>query len=311
MKLPFKQKRLPVLFLSSAIKHSVDHKVNLLLSPEFYWSRVFKIPTKYTYEAKKYLPSLFASIVPNGVNYHYKILKLEDNKFICIAYSLERIIQGIKNSGLTHSNVNKIFFSQFELNYKTSIKIDDRCGLEKVDNIVLKVPNKYLEESIDINNVLENISLSGASISIGYYSNILDTKSYSFITAILIVIFMANLFNFTKKYADLKSIKQDVIQIKSSYKLPATMLQTKAKLNKMYKIDSEQKSMRDAMFYIFRYNKSKNPKEYFSDFYMNKKLVRLELKNIRQDGIKKYLDKRFDGISISKNSNTTRINFRL
>jgi hypothetical protein len=311
LKLPFKNKKLPVLFLSNKSKYNTKHKVDILLSPEFYWSRVFKIPTKYSYEAKKYLPSLFGDIVPRGVNYRYKISKIDKDTFVCIAYSLERVIKGIEDSGLANSNVNKIFFSQFEINYKTSVKINEKYSLEKIDNIVLRVPNKYIEESIDIQNVLENINPSGASISVGYYSNILDTKSYGFIFAILTVIFLANSFDFAKKYVDLKSAKDEIVNIKKKYKLPPTILQTKAKLNKLSKIDREQKAIRDSMFYIFNYDKEDTKKESFADFYINKKLVRMELKGIPKERIQKYLEKKFKDINIYENGTIIKVDLKL
>ena len=66
-----------ILFTKTS-KYNTEFKLNIILSPEFYWTRIFKIPTKYIYEAKKYLPSLFENIIPSNTEHNYKIKKIDE-----------------------------------------------------------------------------------------------------------------------------------------------------------------------------------------------------------------------------------------
>jgi hypothetical protein len=299
-----------ILFTKTS-KYNTEFKLNIILSPEFYWTRIFKIPTKYIYEAKKYLPSLFENIIPSNTEHNYKIKKIDENSYMCVAYCVETIGKAIEDSGLLRTNIKKIYFSQFEFNYKSAIRINKINSLVAVDNVLIMIPNDCVEESIDINNVLQDINLSKISISISYYTNILTSKNYLLVASSVIIFITSNIITTSNNYINLNSIEKKIASIKINHKLPSTIIQTKAKIKKLSKIDSSQKRIRETISYVFDYQKKVSQKESMSDFYINKKLVRMEMKNVDKQKIEKYLERKFSKIHSSRSRDSLRINFNI
>ena len=56
------------IFLSSNTKIYETSKVDIILSPEFYWVRIFEIPVKNTIQAKAVLPTLFEDLLLKSAN---------------------------------------------------------------------------------------------------------------------------------------------------------------------------------------------------------------------------------------------------
>ena len=79
------------IFLCSNTKIETSFKVDIILSPEFYWVRIFDIPVKNITQAKNVLPTLFEDIVDSISDLSYQVIKLEDNKYLCFAYINKRI----------------------------------------------------------------------------------------------------------------------------------------------------------------------------------------------------------------------------
>ena len=83
------------IFLCADTKIESSFKVDIILSPEFYWIRIFELPVKNITQAKNVLPTLFEDIVENTSEHSYQVLKLEENKYLCFAYVNKRIYEEI------------------------------------------------------------------------------------------------------------------------------------------------------------------------------------------------------------------------
>ena len=82
-----------------------NSKVDIILSPEFYWIRIFDIPVKNIAQAKAVLPSLFEDILLKVGELSYQVIKLEEGKYLCFAYINKKVFEAIKNSGINLSLV--------------------------------------------------------------------------------------------------------------------------------------------------------------------------------------------------------------
>ncbi len=67
-------------------------KIDIIISPEFYWVRKFEIPVKNETQARHVLPTLFEDIVNDDAILIYQVIKLEENKFLCFAYNNKKNI---------------------------------------------------------------------------------------------------------------------------------------------------------------------------------------------------------------------------
>ena len=181
-------------FLCSNTKLQINHKVDIILSPEFYWVRVFDIPVKSLTQARHVLPTLFEDILETTNELSYQVLKLKENKYLCFAYVNKKIYEAIKNSGINLSLVNSIYFAQNECKDFKQFTIEDKSFLYTNDNILVKVPNSFISEKLELNQHIENINLSSNKVDIKLYNNILTPKQIYTIIAICLFLSLINFY---------------------------------------------------------------------------------------------------------------------
>ena len=116
-------------FLSTNTKITSTQKVNIILSPELYWVRIFDIPVKNTTHARHVLPTLFEDILSNVSELSYQVVKLEENKYLCFAYVNKTIYEAIKKSGIPLSLVDNIYFAQNECKSYPQFIVDNKSFL--------------------------------------------------------------------------------------------------------------------------------------------------------------------------------------
>jgi len=108
-------KSIKTLFLTKTSYYECDEKINIILSPELYWVRIFDIPIKNKNDVVKVMPSFFESFLDVD-NYKFYVIELEDNKKLCFAYDESLITKTIQDANLTLNQISNIFFAQTELN---------------------------------------------------------------------------------------------------------------------------------------------------------------------------------------------------
>ena len=133
------------IFLDNARSYAhIDEKVNVILSPKFYWVRKEALPVKKVSQAYKIVESFFSDILPEG-EYKYKIIK-HDGYFLLFAYQDRLIIEAIRESALDISLVNRLFFIQNELTgVEGIVDINGDDWLYEQDDIWVKLPRHLLE----------------------------------------------------------------------------------------------------------------------------------------------------------------------
>lgn len=114
------------IFLSTNSRVFENSKVDIILSPEFYWVRIFEIPVKNIFQAKQIIPTLFEDLIDENGDLSYQVIKLEENKYLCFAYINQKIFEAIKESGLNLSLVNRVYFAQNECKEFSQFFIDGK-----------------------------------------------------------------------------------------------------------------------------------------------------------------------------------------
>ena len=169
------------IFLHSKTKLNIDSKqrVNIILSPQLYWVRIFELPLNSTKEVLEVLPSLFEEFVKDDKLSYYTV-KIEDKKFLSFAYDETKILNYIKQANLTLNQIAGVYFAQNEFasfvkNNQVCMRVDDVC-LSFINDLLVQIP---LMIKTDINNDLniQNITLSKHKIYINSSSKYLDRKS--------------------------------------------------------------------------------------------------------------------------------------
>lgn len=280
------------IFLSRGTKLSVDTKVDLILSPEFYWVRVFDIPVKSITQARHVLPTLFEDILETTSELSYQVIKLEENKYLCFAYINKRIYEEIKSSGINLSLVDSIYFAQNECTKFSSFKLDDKSYLYTEDKILVKVPNSIAFDAIDLIEEIDSIELSSNKIDIKLYNNVLNQKQIYSLILIFVLISAINFYKLIDYKNENSNLDEKIEQVKKDSKLPNSMIQTNSILAKNKKdIDLEFKK-RKAVDYIIE-NKSFKLKS----LNLEKDSVELVYENADKTKVERFLSKEFKILS--------------
>ena len=71
----------------------ITNKVDIILSPKFYWIRIEELNVKKEKEALKFAPSIFeGQFEESSSSYRYLAIKGNENKYIFIAYNPKTIL---------------------------------------------------------------------------------------------------------------------------------------------------------------------------------------------------------------------------
>lgn len=290
------------IFLCSNMKIYENSKVDIILSPEFYWVRIFNIPVKNVTQAKAVLPTLFDDILIKEENLSYQAIKLEDNKYLCFAYINKKIYEAIKNSGLHLSLVNSVYFAQNECKNYKQFTICDKSFFYTEDNILVKVPNELLTEKIELSAVVNSINLSSNKVDIKLYNNFLTTKQ---IYIVLIICSVISITNFTKYFvykSEVSKQEDRITEIRTLNNLPTSSIQTDSMINQNKKIAQKEISKREIIAYILE-----NSKIDLKTISVDNDVVGINVLNIDKKGIEDYISKKYKIVS----SNVSGLNLNI
>lgn len=276
------------IFLCSNTKINESSKVDIILSPEFYWVRIFDIPVKNIVQAKAVLPTLFEDILLKEGELSYQVIKIEDNKYLCFAYINKKILEAIKNSGVNLSFINAIYFAQNECMDFNQFCVDNKSFLYTNDGILVKVPSEVLSEKVELNEFLQTINLSSNRVDIKFYNNVLNLKQ---INILLIICTIISIVNFTKYFVysnEISAEDEKIEKIRSLNNLPSSSIQMDSIINSNKKIAQKELIKREALAYILDNNKLDIKTISFQNDVLNLTLLNIDKKNIEDFISKKY-----------------------
>jgi len=295
-------------FLTSNTKFNEikNTKIELIVSPEFYWVRKFEIPVKTETQARHVLPTLFEDIVNENESLTYQVIKLEDNLFLCFAFNNKKIYEAIKKAMIPTSSIQALYFAQNECKEFNSFEVDNQKFMYTSDNILIKVPNNLLTETMDLNRVINSIKLSSFKLQIKLYNDVFNSKYYySFyvIFGLLIVFNLVKYFSFNNEFSRLEEETQ---RVKQAYKLPASTIQTDAILKRYKGVVSQEVQKRDAISYILS-----NKKFNLKSLELDKNSINLEYLSADKNEVDNYLKREFKNVSSVVNSFVLKVSIKI
>jgi hypothetical protein len=234
-----------ILFLTKTSQYNYEQKVDIILSPELYWVRVFEIPVTNKKDIISVIPNFFEDFL-DIENYKFYFISLEDNKKLCFAYDEDLILQTIKNANITLNQVSNIFFAQNEFKGIDSFKFDNNYFIYQ-DDILLKVPKELIATNEIINYDMDKVNLSKNKIYINTTNKYIDNKSIYIFSFIFIII---GLINFGKSgivNSKIDTIISNQQDIKKEYQMLSTMLQTKSIIKSLEKKEQKQIILRQRL----------------------------------------------------------------
>ena len=297
------------IFLQKDIKFTIDTNeyVNIILSPEFYWVRIFDIPITSQKEALRALPNLFEEFF-NTDGYKFYIKKLEDNKYLSFAYSEEEIKSAIKNAGLLIKQVLNIYFAQNELNQYPLFKVENRVfGYQ--DGILVKIPPN-LSNGMELQSVdFEALKLSKHSFLINNSSKYIDNKSAYILSTIFILfalVVFAKLFVINSK---IDSYPTQIGNIKKEYNLMPTLFQTNSMIKEYIKVENNYKKFRQALEYLIDFKKSFDG--ILGKIEFKNRVLIIEYLEASKIKVEKFVKKKYKNALVEKLENKIRVRVKL
>ncbi|XPV67455.1 MAG: hypothetical protein ACNI25_09015 [Halarcobacter sp.] len=291
---------------NSKLVQTLDTKVDIIISPEFYWIRKFEIPVKTEAQARHVLPTLFEDIVNDTTTLTYQVKKLKDNQYLCFAFNNKVVYEAIKKAMIPISNVSSLYFAQNECKEFNAFEVDNQKFMYTSDEILIKVPNQLLSETVDLNRVLNNIKLSNHKVQIKLYNDYIDTKFYYSIFTILGILIILNGVKYFAYNSEENTLEQNIEKTKKINKLPASSIQTKSILNRYKTVVESEDEKREAIDYILAYKKFN-----LKSFSLDKENISLEYIGADKKQVESYLKAKFKDISTSLNSLVLKVSIKL
>jgi hypothetical protein len=247
-----------ILFLSSTSHHNDDGQVDIILSPELYWVRLFTIPVNNTKDALSVVPTFFDDFL-NILDYKFYAIKQTNNKYLCFAYNESKIIDLIKQSNINFNNISKIYFAQNEFHKLNNVKLaNEYFGYQ--NNILVKYPLNLIDKNSFRTFNLSSQNLSKYSISIYKTSKYLDVKSIYTLSIVFIFISILNFSKIININSQISIININQKRIQKEYKLLPTKLQTRSIIKKLNRIKNRQENIRKSLEIALLESKNKQLK---------------------------------------------------
>ncbi len=222
-----------ILFLTSTSHCLYTKNIDIVLSPEFYWVRIFNTPINKKKDILRVIPTFFEDFM-NIEGYKFYIKKLDTNKYLCFAYNDDIISKAVKNANLTLNQVANIHFAQNEFVKYDFFKVDDNYFIYQ-DNILLKVPKAFVNSNEMPTCNMDDITLSKHKIYINKTNKYIDNKSLYILSTIFLIIAFINFTKINIVNDNVNRILQNQKSIKKQYKMLPTMMQTKSVIKALEK----------------------------------------------------------------------------
>jgi len=168
---------------------SLEHSVEIILTPEFYTLIREELDIKFAYQAKQIAESLFDDYLDASQEYQYHVAKAEGAWYF-YAYNIEEIADFLENIGIEKHRVSKIYFAQ-ELKDKLEepIQLGSKSVLQTIEGIVTSIPSRLMEPNSDFNRLnLSTFKLS-SGVSMGASHNSLISLKETIILSSIFFIF--------------------------------------------------------------------------------------------------------------------------
>ncbi len=277
-------------------------KVNLILSPSFYWIKLFTIPVENENKALFLLPNLFEDYF-DIAGYSFYTIKVADNQFISFAYDEDKILEKLKSLNIPQNKVQHIYFAQNEFK---SLNLDDEKNILSYGDetymfdkeLLIQVPKNFVftKEKKEID--LTNLKLSNNFIELFSYKKLTSNKSAQFASGLLLG-FAILLFLQTFIYKNMANeYPQKIEAIKEEYNLPQTLIQANAIVESYSKSQRQYKKARDAISYAVSANSLQNTT--IIGIHLEKNILSLYYKADDLDRLETYLKKEFRKVSLNK-----------
>lgn len=287
-------------------------RVDIILSPSFYWVKEQVLPLKYIREVKSLLPSIFEDTIPEG-SYSYTAYKskTKERAFVMLAYSDKFIFDTLNEIGIKSSQIRNIYLAQSEFDtLEGRFKIDDERTLVVKDGYVSQLPSALAEAETPLN--LQDLKLSRTKIELVRFAHIVDPKSMFKLSIFLFILILIFGVEYGIQSYEVKRLEAKQEEIFQKRHLKSTMFQNEALAEKLQKIFKKQTKLRDSIETIMQMPLQKDEMISYLEFKSKKVLLHIVLPNsARASEIENYLRSKKLKVSQKMSKDTLKVEVAL
>ncbi len=168
---------------------TLEHSVEIILTPEFYTLIREELDIKFAYQAKQIAQSLFDDYMDTSKEYQYHVSKSGEAWYF-YAYDIQEIEDFIESKGIEKHRVSKIYFAQeLSLELTQPVKINAQSALQSIDDTVTLLPLRLLNSDIEFKDLdLSSVKLH-SGISMGSsHNSLISLKETILLSSIFVIL---------------------------------------------------------------------------------------------------------------------------
>ena len=226
---------------------SLDHSVNVMLTPQFYTMKKEALPVKYLYQAKKIAPSLFEGLLEENGKYEYFVFKEKDH-WTFIAYDPEEIREFLLSKGIAPEHLSKVFFAQQAAEAFTQpVILSDKEALMTIDGTVTLLPKGVLSSGLQTTVFDASFTPSSGVTLQGAHASLIGKKE-AIVLAAVFSVFAAVFFIEGWQYSrSLEAQQKEMQELLEAYPALQSKLQRDSIAFKYRTIDANERKKRETV----------------------------------------------------------------
>ncbi|MDR2152471.1 MAG: hypothetical protein LBO72_06595 [Helicobacteraceae bacterium] len=244
VKTPFGAPKIPLVLAHPDLKFfNLQSKVNVALSPAYYWYKRSEAPFKSRRLAKRFAASLFFGWIPEG-SYRYFAFR-EDNGWGFIACDLAATTQKLIEQGLDSMQISRIYFAQNALNPADQpIALSESAALSFVDGAWVALPAKFAADAKPFDESPRALRAPSFAPIRSRETNDISSGRFRLAASFLLTLIAALAIDIFRLSAAASAADRDREEILAREKLPATRIQLESIERRLTQTASAQQGLR-------------------------------------------------------------------
>ena len=227
---------------------SLEHSVEIILTPEFYTLIREELDIRFAYQAKQIAEALFDDYLNASKEYQYHVSKADDAWYF-YAYNIQEIEDFIESIGIEKHRVSKIYFAQeLSSHLKEPIQLSDKNILQTIEETVTIIPLRLMDPNVNFTSMdLKEVKLtSGVSMGASHNS-LVSLKETILLSSMFFILGTIFIFEGNRIKASIsKDEAQLIALIDDNPSYGSTMLRENI-LEKYQPIDKNERSKRQSI----------------------------------------------------------------
>lgn len=245
----FMEKSKELLLVHTAMQQvSLSQSVDIMLTPQFYTLKKEKLPVRYAYQAKRVATSLFDGLLDKDEHHDFFVYKEED-QWVFIAYSIDKISAFLNSKGFKEGDVSKIFFAQQSPEaFGSPYLLSDQEALAVLDGTVVVIPKMALGDEKCTSKGFDNRFTPKRGVLYEHTSSSLLTLRQTIGFATIFTLFAFVFFAEGMRYGEVSGgVQEQLESLQEAYPSLQSKYTREGVISKYRDVDTKERAKRDAV----------------------------------------------------------------